>query len=222
VRWSTIVGLVGDVRDERLEKAPGQIVYYPLRRIASGDDPESVPRNFTLVVKSASDPTVLTSAVRQAIWEIDRDLPVAQVRTMEEVIARSMARTSFTMLLLVIAAAMALLLGAVGLYGVVSYTVSRRTREIGVRMALGAHRGDVTRMVLGEGFLLAALGVGLGLGISFAVTRLISALLFEVSPTDPPTFAAVPVLLTAVALFASYVPARRAAAVEPLEAIRYE
>jgi len=222
VRWSTIVGVVGPVREERLEEAPGPTVYYPLRRVASGTDSETVPRNFTLVVRAATDPAALSGPVRDAIWAIDDDLPVAQVRTMEEVVARSMARTSFAMLLLVIASAVALLLGSVGIYGVISYAVSRRTREIGVRMALGARRGDIARMVLGEGAVLALAGVALGLGSAFALTRLMSALLFEVSPTDPPTFAAVPVLLTAVALFASYLPAQRAAAVEPLEAIRTE
>ena len=133
-----------------------------------------------------------------------------------------MARTSFTMLLLVIAAAVALLLGAVGIYGVISYVVGQRKREIGVRMALGAQRRDISRMVLREGLAVTLTGVAIGLACALAVTRLMLALLYGVSPTDPATFAAVPLLLAAVALLASWMPARRAAAVEPLEAIRYE
>lgn len=135
---------------------------------------------------------------------------------------RSMARVSFTMFLLAIGAVVALTLGAVGIYGVISYIVSQRTQEIGVRMALGAQPGAVSGMVLKEGMALALLGIAIGLAGSFAVTRFMRALLFEVSTTDPATFAAVPVLLAAVALLASYLPARRAAGVEPLEAIRYE
>ena len=141
-----------------------------------------------------------------------------EVRAME----RSVARTSFTMLLLAIAAAVALLLGAVGIYGVISYVVSQRTREIGARMALGAGRRDISRMVLREGLAITLLGIGIGIAGALAVTRLMLALLFSVSPTDPATFAAVPMLLAGVALLASWLPARRAASVEPLEAIRYE
>jgi ABC-type antimicrobial peptide transport system permease subunit len=183
-----------------------------------------VPRDFALVVKAKPgvDPNGLVAAVRQAVWSIDPKLPLSGVRTMEKVVERSMARTSFTMLLLGIGAAVALLLGAVGIYGVISYIVSQRTQEIGVRMALGAQRGQVSGMVMKEGLTLAVLGIGLGLAGALAATRLMKALLYEVSATDPATFAAVPLLLAAVALLASYVPARRAAGVQPLEAIRYE
>jgi ABC-type antimicrobial peptide transport system permease subunit len=160
--------------------------------------------------------------MREAVRSIDPKVPLAQVRTMEDVVERSMARVSFTMFLLAIGAVVALTLGAVGIYGVISYIVSQRTQEIGVRMALGAQRGEVSGMVLKEGMALALLGIGLGLAGSLAVTRFMKAILFEVSTTDPATFAAVPVLLAAVALLASYLPARRAAGVEPLEAIRYE
>ena len=141
---------------------------------------------------------------------------------MEEVVKRSMVRTTFTMLLLVIAGAVALLLGAVGIYGVISYVVSQRTREIGVRMALGAGKRDISRMVLREGLGLALLGIVVGLAAAFALTRFMVALLFEVSPADPLTFAAVPALLALIALFASWLPAKRAAGVPPLEAIRSE
>ncbi len=217
--WYTIVGVVGDVRDETLEESPTEAVYYPLQKRGNGG---SVPESFYLMVRGAVEPRKLVSPVRDAIWSIDRNLPLSQVRTMEEVISRSMVRTTFTMLLLVIAAAVALLLGTVGIYGVISYVVSQRTREIGVRMALGAGRRDISRLVLRQGFVLAAAGIGLGLVLAFLVTRLLVALLFEVSPTDPPIFASVPALLAAIALLACWVPARRAASVQPLEAIRSE
>lgn len=226
-RWYTIVGVVGDVREQGLHQKPVDAVYYPVRR-ANPDGPEAegerVPRQLTLMVKTRAglDPLSLADPVRDAVWSIDPRLPLAEVRTMEDVVERSMARVSFTMLLLAIGAVVALALGAVGIYGVISYVVSQRTQEIGVRMALGAQPGAVSGMVLKEGLALALLGIGLGIAVALAVTRFMRALLFEVSTTDPATFAAVPVLLAAVALLASYVPARRAAEVEPLEAIRYE
>ncbi|HKI04485.1 MAG TPA: ABC transporter permease [Thermoanaerobaculia bacterium] len=236
-RWYTIVGVVGSTRDLGLHEKPHEAVYFPVLRARQGpadnedgengengadDEDEWVPRGFALVVKGRVDPASLAPQIRQAVWSIDPNLPLSRVRPMEEVVAHSMARTSFTMTLLVIAAAVALLLGAVGIYGVISYVVSQRTREIGVRMALGAARVDISRMVLREGAAITLLGIGIGLAFALALTRLMLALLYDVSPTDPTTFVAVPVLLTAVALMASWLPARRAAAVEPLEAIRYE
>ena len=226
-QWFTIVGVVGDVREQGLHEKPAELVYYPVRR-SNPDGPDAtddwVPRDFTLAVKARAgiDPLTLVQPVRDAVWSIDPKLPLAQVRTMEDVVERSMARVSFTMFLLAIGAVVALTLGAVGIYGVISYIVSQRTQEIGVRMALGAQRGEVSGMVLKEGMMLALAGIGLGLAGSLAITRFMKAILFEVSTTDPATFAAVPVLLAAVALLASYLPARRAAGVEPLEAIRYE
>ncbi len=222
-QWATIVGVVGSVRDAGLHEKPVEAVYYPLMRPLSSEGEDFPPRWFSLVVKTASaDPMALAPAVREAIWSLDRNLPVARVRSMAEVTAESTARTSFTMLLLVVAAAMALLLGAVGNYGVISYVVSQRTREIGVRMALGARQRDVARMVVRSGLFVALGGVAIGLAGALAVTRLMRALLFEVSPTDPATFGAVSALLVGIALLASYLPARRAAAVDPIEAIRCE
>jgi predicted permease len=226
-QWYTIVGVVGDVREQGLHAKPVEAVYYPVRHAnpdGTGAAGEWVPRDFTLVVRARAgmDPLTLVKPVREAVWSIDPKLPLADVRTMEDVVERSLARVSFTMLLLAIGAIVALALGAVGIYGVISYVVSQRTQEIGVRMALGAQPGEVSGMVLKEGLVLALLGIGLGIAAALAVTRFMRALLFEVSATDPATFAAVPLLLAAVALLASWLPARRAAAVEPLEAIRYE
>ncbi|HEX7185613.1 MAG TPA: ABC transporter permease [Thermoanaerobaculia bacterium] len=223
--WFTIVGVVGSVREQSLDEKPTEAVYYPVSRLLMEDEGEGeewVPRNFTLVVRGRVAPTSLVAPVREAVWALDPNLPLAQVYPMAEVVERSMVRTSFTMLLLVIAATVALLLGSVGIYGVISYVVSQRTQEIGVRMALGARRQDISRMVLREGLLLTVIGIALGLAGSFWITRFMVALLHDVSPNDPVTFAAVPVLLALVALVASYLPARKAALVEPLEAIRYE
>jgi predicted permease len=222
--WHTIVGVVGSVREDGLEQDPKQSVYYPVLRTLDDDDAPAAgsPSDFTLVVRGRVDPTALVAPVRAAIRSLDPNLPVARTRPMTEVVADSMARTSFTMLLLAIAAAVALLLGAIGIYSVIAYIVSQRTREIGVRMALGAKREDVEKMVLRQGFLLAVTGVAVGLAGALAVTRLLRALLFGVSTLDPTTFVSVPVLLALVALLASWLPARRAASVDPLEAIRYE
>jgi putative ABC transport system permease protein len=223
--WYTIVGVVGSVRDLGLDKKPQETVYLPLLgqgRMPDDKNPEFVSRDVALVVRGRGAPALLVKPVRQAIWSLDPNLALADVRPMAEVVARSMERTSFTMLLLSIAAAVAVVLGTVGIYGVISYVVSQRTREIGVRMALGAARGDIARMVLREGLLISLAGIVLGLLGAFAVTRLLIALLFDTSPLDPGVFAAVPVLLAAVALLASWLPAERASSVEPLEAIRYE
>jgi putative ABC transport system permease protein len=219
--WYTIVGVVGDVHDRGLEEKPVEGVFFPMVRYGETEDAWA-PESFALVVKGRGEPASLAAPVRQAIRSLDPNLPISEMRPMIEVVTRSMAQTSFTMFLLVVAAAVALLLGGVGIYGVISYGVSQRTREIGVRMALGAKRDDISRMVLKQGLGVTLLGIALGLGAALLVTRLILALLYGVSPTDPATLAAVPVLLAAVALLACWVPARRAASVEPLEAIRAE
>lgn len=220
--WATIIGVVASVRDNGLNEDPVAGVYYPMQPQVGFDGVTRIPENFTMVVRGTGDPLRLVAPVRDAVWSLDPNLPLAQVRAMDEVVSRSMVRTTFTMMLLVIAGGVALLLGTVGIYGVISYVVSQRTREIGVRMALGAGRQNISRMVLKEGLGLALLGIVLGLAGAFALTRLMMALLFNVSPTDPLTFTAVPALLAAIALFASWVPAQRAASVTPLEAIRSE
>jgi len=217
--WYTIVGVVGDVHDAGLESPPTPSIYYPMVRTS---DVEWAPRSITLIVRGGGDPMSFVAPIRAVVRSLDPNLPLSQVRPLGEVVERSIARTSFTMLLLVAAAAVALILGSLGIYSVIAYVVSQRTREIGVRMALGATRRDISRMVLGEGLAITSLGIAVGLAGALALTRLMLALLYGVSPTDPATFVAVPALLTGVALLATWVPARRAARVEPLVAIRSE
>ena len=164
----------------------------------------------------------LLNEVRLAVWSVNSNLPIASVRTMQEVYEKSLARTSFTLVMLGIAGAMALALGIVGIYGVISYTVAQRQREIGIRLALGAQRGDVLQMILRQGAQMALAGVVIGVACAFASTRLMANLLFGVTTHDPLTYAAVAALLFVVALLACYVPARRAMRVDPIVALRYE
>jgi len=179
-----------------------------------------VARTMSIVVRTAGDPRGAARLVQEQIRTLDPSLPVFDVQPMSEILAQSMARTSFTLLLLGIASAVALLLGAVGIYGVISYMVSLRTREIGVRIAIGARPGDVSRMVSGRGVALALVGVGLGLVGALITARSLKALLFGVSPADPVALAGAAALLVAVAFVASWIPARRAARVDPLAAMR--
>ena len=160
--------------------------------------------------------------VQSAVWSVNPSLPTANVRTLQEIHSRSMVRTSFTLLMLVLAAAVALLLGIIGIYGVISYAVSQRTREIGIRMALGAQRGQVRGLFIRDGVLLIAIGVALGIGAAAGVTRMMQALLFGVSPVDPGTYTVVSAALAAAALLACYLPARRATSVDPVRALRCE
>ena len=225
IPWSTIVGVVGSVHHEGLDRPTTEAVFYPLVEPADPTNPNDqpyTPRSLVFALRSDLPAASLTESVRAALRELDPDLPLAQVNTAEQLLSASRARTAFTMTLLLLAAVVALVLGTVGLYGTIAYSVSQRLREIGVRMALGAHRSDVTRMVVGQGLVLAGLGVGLGLLGAFGATRLLSSLLFGVSAQDPLTFMGVALLLLTVATLASWLPARRAAAVSPLEALRYE
>jgi predicted permease len=221
--WREIVGVVGDVHDDGMDKPPRTNVYWPTLLARFQGRPVRVQRNVTFVVRSPLAGTeAFVGQLRRALWSVDPNLPLANVYTMNHLYRRSMARTSFTLVMLGIAGTMALLLGAVGLYGVMAYSVSRRTREIGIRMALGARRGNVLAVILGEGVLLIGSGLAIGLAGSFALTRLLSRLLFGVAATDPLTFAVVALLLSVVALAACYFPARRALRVDPFVALRSE
>jgi putative ABC transport system permease protein len=177
---------------------------------------------MVLAVRTDRDALNYASSVRQQVSALDRDLAVSNVASMEEVFSDSVAARRFSTVLLGLFAGLGLLLAAVGLYGILSYSVAQRTREIGIRMALGAARTDVLSLVAGQGLRLALVGIAVGIVAAFALTRLMSSLLFEVSSTDPATFAAVPLLLFSVALLACYIPARRATKVDPIVSLRYE
>ncbi|HEV2860568.1 MAG TPA: ABC transporter permease [Pyrinomonadaceae bacterium] len=212
--WVTVVGVVGDVRNFGLESEAKPEVYVPHRQ-----SPQSRMR---LVLRTDGDPLSLVPAVRSAVRSLDAELPFSQVATMEELLARSVAQRRLSTLLLGVFAGTALLLAAIGIYGVMAYSVTQRTREIGIRMALGARRGDVVRMVLRQGMALALAGVACGLGGGLVAARLMRGLLYGVSAVDPLTFVGMAGVLTCVALLACYVPARRATKIDPLVALRAE
>jgi predicted permease len=222
--WQEVIGVVQDVREKGVhEQAPG-IVYWPsMMENLYGPSPLNAIRTVTFVVRSDRTGTEgFLNQERQAVWSVNSSLPLASVRTMQEVYSRSLARTSFTLVMLGIAGAMALVLGIVGIYGVISYTVSQRRREIGIRLALGAQQGELRRMFVRYALVLAGIGVAIGLEAALGLTRLMKSLLFGISPVDPLTYAVVPVVLMASAALASYLPARRAASVDPAEALRAE
>ena len=221
VHWREIVGVVGNVRDNGVDEDPETVAYWPAINRQFWDDEIQVNRFLALAIRSSRvGSSDLMDEVRATIWSVNGNLPLAYVRTLAEIQQRSMARTSFTLVMLAIAASVAMLLGAIGIYGVTSYTVSQRTREIGVRMALGARQEDVSRLVLRQGIVLAGLGVVVGFAAAVGLTRLMSALLFGVNPVDPVTYAVVAVALATIALVASYLPARRAARVNPVDALK--
>ncbi|MBV9300589.1 MAG: ABC transporter permease [Acidobacteriaceae bacterium] len=221
--WREIIGVVGDERDDGVDQKAPKIVYWPILIKDFWTQPLILQRGVAVAVRSArTGSSGFLDEMRRAIWSVNPNVPLAEVRTMQQIYDKSMARTSFTLVMLAIAAGMALLLGIVGIYGVTSYSVSQRTREIGIRMALGAQHGSVQRMFVRHGLLLTCIGVVCGLGAAVAVTRLMAALLFGISPLDPMTYCAVPVVLVAAALVASYVPSRRATLIDPVEALRVE
>jgi predicted permease len=221
--WREVVGVVGDVHADGVDKPAPASIYYPLLMDNFQGDKDSIHRFVTYVIRTprAGSENFLRE-VRQAIWSVDANLPLASVRTLDQMYRQSMARTSFTLVMLMISAGMALLLGGVGIYGVIAYSVAQRTREIGIRMALGAERAEVAGMFVRHGITLAAIGSAFGLLAAVMVTRLLSSLLFAVSPADPVTYAAMLVLLLAIAALASYIPSRRAASVDPSIALRLE
>jgi len=221
--WREIVGVVQDVRHLGADQPAPATVYWPVLMNPAWADSTFAQRRAAFVVRSerAGSQSFLNE-IRQAVWSVNPDLPLARVQTMDEVYRGSMARSSFTLVMLAIAGGMALLLGVVGIYGVISYSVSQRTREIGIRIALGARPAELETMVVGNGLALAAVGVALGLIGAAALTRVMSSFLFGVSPMDPVTYLAVSAGLLAVAAGASYLPAHRASAINPVEALRAE
>jgi putative ABC transport system permease protein len=214
--WLTVVGVVGDVRQSGLteQKFEFYVPYAQERRSFMA------PRD--LVVRTRGDASAVAAAVRQAVWTVDKDQPVSNVRTLDQVFAPAISRERFQALLLGLFAALALLLACVGLYGVISYAVVQRTHEIGVRVALGARPADVLRLVIRQGMTLTFVGLVIGIGVGSVVTRVLTDMLYGVSARDPLTFVGVPVLLLLVAFLACYIPARRATRIDPLVALRYE
>jgi len=216
VQWITIVGVVGDVKHFGLDLPEEAGLYSPYTQTAPWK------RWMSLVARTQSDPAAMGQAIKQQVWKVDGQLPVTKVQTMDQVAATSFAARRFNMSLLALFAVLALVLAAVGIYGVMSYAVTQRTQEIGIRMALGAQAGDVLKLIIRNGLTLTLIGVVLGMAGAIALTRLMSTLLFGVTPNDKLTFVAVSGVLIFVALLACYVPARRATKVDPLLALRYE
>jgi len=210
-----IIGVVGNVRHVGLDAAPHSEIYQLLGHA-------QWPSMSVAIRSATSDPTSVTSAAQNVVWSVNKDVPLANVRTMLDLIANSVQRRKFSMLLLTMFAGAAMLLAAIGLYGVMSYSVAQRTHEIGIRMALGARRPDVLALVVKQGMVLALMGIAAGAVLSLAITRLISGMLFGITATDPLTFAGVAALLGTVALLANYLPARRASKVDPMVALRCE
>jgi predicted permease len=218
-----IVGVVGDVRDGGLNRDPEPKMTIPLAQMTDGvTELNSKIGPLTWVIKTRSDPHAMTPTLREVLRQATGGLPVARPRVMEEVVVRSTARQDFNMLLLTIFGASALVLAAIGIYGLMAYSVQQRTQEIGIRMAMGADRSRITRMVVWQGMRLALVGVAIGIGAAFGLTHLIASLLFGVKDYDPAVFVSVPAILSAVALLAVWLPAIRASKLNPMEALRTE
>jgi putative ABC transport system permease protein len=211
--WLTVIGVVGDVRHSSLAVQPNPEIY-----LSQLQEPQG---SLAVMVRTNNDPLQLAAAAREQVKAIDRDLPLT-ITTMERIVSNSVGGQRFNTLLLGIFAALALVLAMIGVFGVINYSVAQRTHEIGIRIALGAQRGSIFRLVVGQGLILAVIGIGLGSIAAFSLTRLIEGLLFGVSPTDATTFAIVGILMALVAMLACYIPARRATKVDPLVALRYE
>lgn len=221
--WCEVIGVVKDEREDGVQQKAPAAAYYPLLMAEFDGHPSAVARTVSYVVRSKrAGSQSLLADVQQAVWSLNASLPLANVRTLEEIYDRSLARTSFTLVMLAIAGAMALLIGLVGIYGVISYSVSRRQREVAIRVALGARRQELARLFIAHGFVLAFVGVTCGLAGAVALTRVLESLLFNVNPFDPLTYAAVSLGLVITATTASYIPTVRATRVDPIDALRAE
>ena len=225
--WYTVIGVVGSVRDTALAAPPGQAVYFPEVPAGANDLDGQMRWTMALVVRTscasdACDAGAITSAVERTVHELDPGLPLFDTQSMTRVLAASTAQLSFTILVLGIAAAVTLVLGAVGLYGVMAYVVALRTRELGVRIALGATPREISAMLMKQGGLLTASGIAIGLALFAIVARSMRTLLFGVAPSDPVTLAGAALLLLAVAMLASWFPARRTARLHPADVLRAE
>jgi ABC-type antimicrobial peptide transport system permease subunit len=209
-----IVGVVGDVKHEGLDKESRPTVYFP-----NSQETQTIA---TLMIRTGADPMKLAPVIEQIIHGYDKDQPIGDIQPLDAFLSKVVARPRFQSVLLASFAGLALLLAAIGVFGVMSYSVAQRTHEIGIRVALGAQSDQILRLVVGQGFTLSLIGTAGGMAGAFALTRYLRSLLFNVSPTDWLTFITVPLLLCAVAMAASYLPARRAMRVDPMQALRYE
>jgi predicted permease len=221
--WREIVGVIGDVHDDGMNKDAPTFAYWPSLLSHFESDQVGIRRFVVFAIRTPrAGSESLIKDLRQAVWSVDANLPLTDIHTQDYYYQKSIARTSFTLVMLGIAAVIALLLGTVGLYGVIAYSASQRTREIGIRIALGAQRRSIITMFVQQGLLLAASGILCGLVLAFPASRILSSLLFHVSPMDPATYASASIALCAAAFLASYIPSRRTAAVDPVEALRAE
>jgi len=221
--WREVIGVVADERSEGMQQQAPASAYYPLLLYHFDNNQVVVLRTVAYIIRSSrAGSQSLLAGVQRAVWSLNPALPLADVRTLEEIYSNSMERTSFTLVMLAIAGAMALLIGLVGIYGVISYGVSQRRREIGIRMAMGARPCHLSRIFVAEGLVLALTGIACGLAAAAALTRVLGSSLFGVSPLDPLTYASVSMLLITAAVTAAYIPALRAMKVDPMEALRLE
>jgi hypothetical protein len=219
--WCEVVGVVGDERDDGVASPAPTVVYWPLRMKRLFDQGDFVARSMAFAIRSTRlNSTGFMKEIQRAVWGVNPGLPLANVQTLDELRAQSMAQTSFMLVMLAVAASVALLLGLVGIYGVVAYIAAQRTREVGIRMALGARQRDVSRLFVRHGLALTGLGLLIGIGVAMLLTRLMAAMLFGIGPMDPLTYMAASCGLSGVALAATYLPARRAARVDPVIALR--
>jgi putative ABC transport system permease protein len=222
--WREVIGVAGDMYDNGVHEPAPTMVYWPAMMPMFWGQERFVSRSLTFALRTTdrAGTEAFLAQARQAVWSVNGSLPIALVRTLQDVYDRSMAKTTFALVMLAIAGAMAMLLGVIGIYGVISYTVSQRTREIGIRMALGVEQGALRGMFLRYGFTLSAIGIVLGAAVAAGLARVMSSMLFNVSPLDAVTYVAVSVVLLAAAVLASYLPARRAASMDPVDALRAE